>query len=39
MLRKFLPIVNVKMLCMVYFAHFYSQISYGITLWGSSSSV
>jgi len=25
------------MLCMVYFAHFYSQIIYGIILWGSSS--
>jgi len=29
MLRK-LSIVNVKMLHMVYFAHFYSHISYGI---------
>jgi len=39
MLRKLLPIVNVKMLCMVYFAHFYSQIIYGIIFWGSSSSM
>jgi len=30
MLRKLLPIVNVKMLQMVYFACFYSQICYGI---------
>jgi len=27
------------MLHMAYFAHFYSQISYGIIFWGSSSSV
>jgi len=39
MLRKLLPIVNVKMLQMVYFAHFFSQISYGINFWGSSSSM
>jgi hypothetical protein len=39
MLRKLLPIVNVKMLRMVYFAHFCSQISYGIIIWGSTSSV
>jgi len=38
MLRKLLPIVNVKMLCMVYFAHFYSHISCGIVFWGLSSS-
>ena len=39
MLRKLLPIVNVKMLRMVYFAHFYSQISYSIIFWGSSSAM
>ena len=39
MLRKLLPIVKVKMLCMVYFANFYSKISYDIILWGSSSSM
>ena len=39
MLRKLLPIINVKILHMVYFAHFYSQISYGIIFWGSSSSM
>jgi hypothetical protein len=37
-LRKLLLIVNVKMLQMVYFAHFYSQISC-IIFCGSSSSV
>jgi len=37
MLRKLIPVVNVKMFCMVYFAHLYSQIIYGIILWGSSS--
>jgi len=36
-LRKLLPIVDVKVL--VYFAHFYSHISYGIIFWGSSSSM
>jgi len=39
MLRKLLPIINVKMVRMVYCAHFYSQISYGITFWGSPSSM
>jgi len=39
MLRKLLPIVKVKMLCTVYFPHFYSKISYDIILWGSSSSM
>jgi len=39
MFRKLLPIVNIKVLHMVYFAHFYSPISYGIVFWGSSSSV
>jgi len=34
-LRKLLPIVNVKVLWMVYFAHFFSQISNGIIIWGS----
>ena len=38
-LRKLLPIVNVKVLLMVYFAHFYSCISYGIIFWGLSSPV
>jgi len=37
MLRK-LPTVFVKMLRIVYFAHFFTQISYGIIFWGSSSS-
>jgi len=36
MLRKLLPIVNVQVLCMLCFAHFYSHISYGIVFWGSS---
>jgi hypothetical protein len=36
MLINLLPTVNVKVLQMVYFAHFYSQISYGIIFWGSS---
>jgi hypothetical protein len=39
MLRKLLSIVNVKTLRIVYFAHFHSQVSYGIILWGSSSSM
>jgi len=39
MLRKLLPVVNVKMLWMVYFAHFHSQMSCGIILRGSSSSM
>ena len=39
MLRKLLPIGNVKMLQMVYFEHFYSQISCGTIFWGSSSSM
>ena len=39
MLRKLLPIVKVKMLCMVHFAPFYSKISYDIIFWGSSSSM
>jgi hypothetical protein len=39
MLRKLLSIVNLKMLQMVYFAHFHSQISCGIIFWGSSSSM
>ena len=39
MLRKLLPIVNVKVLRVVYLAHFYSHISYGIVFWGSSSSM
>jgi len=39
MLRKLLPIVNVNILQMVYFVHFYSQINYGIIFWGSSSSM
>jgi len=39
MLRKLLPIVNVKVIRMVYLAHFYSHISYGIVFWGSSSSL
>jgi len=39
MLRKLLRIVKVKMLCTVYFAHFYSKISYDKIFWGSSSSV
>jgi len=39
MLRKLLPIVNLKMLRMVYFEHFYLQISYGLIIWGSTSSM
>jgi len=39
MLRKLLPLLHVKVLHMVYFAHFYSHISYGIIFWGSSSSI
>ena len=39
MLRKLLPPVNVKMLLVVYFAHSYSQISYDIIFWSSSSSM
>jgi hypothetical protein len=39
MLRKLLPIVNVKVLRVVYFAHLFSLISYGIFFWGSSSSM
>jgi len=39
MLRKLLPIVKVKVICVVYFEHFYSHISYGIIFWGSSSSI
>jgi len=39
MLRQLLPIVKVKMLRTVYFAHFYSKISYDIIFWGSSSSM
>jgi len=39
MLGKLMPIVNVKVLHMVYFAHFYSHISYGIVFWGWSSSM
>jgi len=39
MLRKLLRIVNVKMLQMVYFAEFHSQISNGIIFWGLSSSM
>jgi len=39
MLRKLLLIVNVKILYMVYFAHFYSQITHDIIFWGSSSSM
>jgi len=39
MLRKLLPILNVKMVQMVYCAHLYSQISYSITFWGSFSSM
>jgi hypothetical protein len=39
MLRKLLPIVNVKVICIVYLTHFYSHISYVIIFWGSSSSV
>jgi hypothetical protein len=37
MLRKLLPIVNVKVLRIVYFEHFYSHINYSIVFWGSSS--
>jgi len=39
MLRKLLPIVNGKVICMVYLAQFCSHISYGIVFWGSSSSL
>jgi len=39
MLRKLLHIVNVKILQIVYFAHFYSHISYGMIFLGSSSSM
>ena len=39
MLRKLLPIVNIKVLRMAYFAHFHSQLSYGIIFWGSSLSI
>jgi len=39
MLRKLLLVVNVKMLQMAYFEHFYSQISYGIIFYSSSSSM
>jgi hypothetical protein len=39
MFRKLLPTVNVKMLHMVYFAYFYSHISYGKIFWGSSLSM
>jgi hypothetical protein len=39
MLRKLSHIVNVKMLRMVYFAEFHSQISNGIIFWGLSSSM
>jgi len=38
-LRKLWLIINVKMLWMVYLAHFHSLISYGIIFWRSSSSV
>jgi len=39
MLRKLLTIVNVKVLRVICFAHFYSHISNGIVFWGSSSSM
>jgi len=39
MLRKLLTIVNVNILQIVYFAQFYSQISYAIIFWSSSSSM
>ena len=39
MLRKLLPTVYVNILCMVYFAHCYSQIIYCIIFWSSSSSM
>jgi hypothetical protein len=39
MLRKLLPTVNVNMLHMVYYAHFYSQISFSIIFLGTSSSM
>jgi hypothetical protein len=39
LLRKLASIVNVKTLRMAYFAHFHSQINYGIIVWGSSSSM
>jgi hypothetical protein len=38
-LRKLLPIANVKMLRMTYIAHFHLQLNYGIIFWGLSSSV
>jgi len=38
-LRKLLPILNVQVLSMVYFAHFYSHTSYGIVFWGLSLSM
>jgi hypothetical protein len=38
-LRKLLPIVNKQVLRMVYFAHFQSQVGYGIIFWGSSSTM
>jgi len=34
MLRKLLRFVNIKIFRIVYFAHFYSQITYGIVFWG-----
>jgi len=34
-----LPIANVKILQMVYFAHFHSKINYGLIFLGSSSSM
>jgi len=37
MLRILLPIINVKMLCITNFAHFYSQLNHCIIFWGSSS--
>jgi hypothetical protein len=39
MLRKLQFIVSEQMLRMVYFAHFQSQLGYGIIFWGSSSSM
>jgi hypothetical protein len=39
MLRKLLPTVNVKILSMVYFAHFYTQTSYCFISRGSTSSM
>jgi hypothetical protein len=38
MLRKLLHTLKVKVLHMVYFAHLYSHISYGLVFWGSASS-